>query len=44
MDNMLGLFGAMAILTGTLFVFAIVYKRETSRNFFGDLFNDLRNK
>ena len=41
---MLGLFGAISILIATLVAFAIIYKKETGRNFFADLYNDIRNR
>ena len=40
-DNMIGFLVAMFILIGTLVVFSIIYKKETGRNFFKDIFNDM---
>lgn len=39
---MVGFFVAIAILMGTLFMFSIAYKKRTGRNFFIDLYNDMR--
>ena len=39
---MFGLLAALSILAGTLILFYILYKKETGRNFFKDLFDELR--
>lgn len=41
---MLGFGVAMAILTGMVVAFSVVYKRETGQNLFKDLFKDMFNK
>ncbi len=41
---MLGCFAAITILMGTVLGSAVIYKKETGRSFFKDLYSDMFNK
>ena len=41
---MLGCFAAITIWMGFVIASAVIYKKETGRNFFKDLYNDMFNK
>lgn len=41
---MVGCFVAITILIGLVLAVAVIYKKETGRNLFKDLYNDMFNK